>query len=220
MKANLMKRAALILMSLCLAVSICGCTSRDKDESKESSVESSVEESAESSKETEESSEAESSQAESSSEASAEGGTAEEEAYKQQITDLVAQSSSLNSDVTQTVSDVTTALDNKDAEAYQTAVDTLRGYCNQLEEIYSQIGALEAPAKYQSQQAELKQYGDDMNLMLEDSMELYDLAGQTINSTATTEQQTRMTELTEEITSLEESATKFADVIDEILELE
>lgn len=141
----------------------------------------------------------------------------QEREYKKQLSSLNEEGSALSDDVSRAVDQLTDALDNTDADAYSEALEDLKTSCDELYDVIQQMADLEAPEKYQSQQAELKGYAQDIHTMLDDSLELYDLIGQSLSSTLTEEQSARGSDLVTEIEEMQESAESFDSVVNEIL---
>ena len=138
--------------------------------------------------------------------------------YKEELSGIITEISDMNADITTTVASLQTALQAGDQNAYQEALKALTGYSNTLKEKYQAIAAVEAPGDLSAKQAELKTHADNLCTMLDDSIELYTIAGESLTSNLTDAQISRITELQQEISTLNSSADSFDNILNEIME--
>jgi|GEM_PF-3615545 len=145
------------------------------------------------------------------------GCTSKEGKYKDALTEIVNEITPMDSVISSTVATLQNAMTSKDATAYDAALAQITKYSTTLKEKYQALAAVEAPATYAEQQTELQKYADDICTMLDDSVELYQIAGKSISGDLTEEQVTRINELQAQIASLQTSADKFDDILNGIL---
>lgn len=137
--------------------------------------------------------------------------------YRETLSQKVDEITAMDGNITTAVSGLQSAITNADEASYNKFLDTLSGYTDQLKTKYNEIANVEAPSEYKEQQELLKTYAADLTQMLDDSMELYQIAGESFSSDLTDEQVDRISELQEEITTLSASADAFDEVLNEIL---
>lgn len=137
--------------------------------------------------------------------------------YKENLSQVVTEISEMNTDVTAAVTALSTALESKDSASYGAALQTLTEYSNTLKGKYQQLASGEVPEQFQEQAAELKTHGDNLCKMLDDSIELYTIAGTALTAELTQEQIERITQLETEIKELSTSADSFDAILSEIL---
>ncbi|MBQ7058417.1 MAG: hypothetical protein IJM83_03825 [Firmicutes bacterium] len=137
--------------------------------------------------------------------------------YQESLSSVLTEISDMNADITATVTALQTALEGGDKNAYQEALSQLSDYANALKEKYQAIAAIEAPKELSDKQAQLKIHADNLCTMLDDSIELYTIAGDSLSSDLTEEQIARITELQKEISDLNPSADSFDSIFSEIM---
>ena len=137
--------------------------------------------------------------------------------YQENLSSVLTEISDMNTDITATVAALQTALEGGDQKAYQEALSQLTDYANLLKDKYQAIAAIEAPKDLADKQAQLKTHADNLCTMLDDSIELYTIAGESLSSDLTDAQIARITELQKEISDLNPSADSFDSIFSEIM---
>ena len=137
--------------------------------------------------------------------------------YQESLSSVLTEITDMNADIKATVASLQTALEGGDQKAYSEALSQLTDYANLLKDKYQAIAAIEAPKDLVDKQAQLKTHADNLCTMLDDSIELYTIAGQSLSSELTDEQITRITELQNEISTLNPSADSFDSIFNEIM---
>ena len=133
--------------------------------------------------------------------------------YQESLSSVLTEITDMNADIKATVASLQTALEGGDQKAYSEALSQLTDYANLLKDKYQAIAAPLPSDK----QAQLKTHADNLCTMLDDSIELYTIAGQSLSSELTDEQITRITELQNEISTLNPSADSFDSIFNEIM---
>lgn len=140
------------------------------------------------------------------------------QAYRQKLNAIAMEVSDMDEKVSEAVTAVQTAIQNADKAAYETAMEELEGYSKTLKEKYNAIANEAAPSEYAEDQKLMQQYEEDLAKMLDNSMELYQLAfDAAVNGDMSAEAAERVQELQTELVELVESVNKFDEVLTRIM---
>ena len=142
------------------------------------------------------------------------------EKYQESLTTIINEISDMNSDITTTVTALQTALGAGDKTSYDAALVSLKTYSDSLKSKYQAIAAVEAPKDLEDKRLALKGHADNLCTMLDDSIELYTIAGEALSKDLTEEQISRMNILQTEIGQLQGSADSFDSILNEIMAAE
>ena len=93
-------------------------------------------------------------------------------------------------------------------------------YSDSLKSKYQAIAAVEAPKDLEDKRLALKGHADNLCTMLDDSIELYTIAGEALSKDLTEEQISRINILQTEIGQLQGSADSFDSILNEIMAAE
>mgnify|MGYP002863943731 CR=1 FL=1 len=105
--------------------------------------------------------------------------------YQESLTLIVDEISAMNADIRTCMTALQTALSAKDAASYGTALSQLKEYSDTLKSKYQALAAVEAPEEFTENAARLKSQADILCTMLDDSIELYTIAGEAITQELT-----------------------------------
>ena len=142
------------------------------------------------------------------------------EKYQESLTTIINEISDMNSDITTTVTALQTALGAGDKTSYDAALVSLKTYSDSLKSKYQAIAAVEAPKDLEDKRLALKGHADNLCTMLDDSIELYTIAGEALSKDLTEEQISRINILQTEIGQLQGSADSFDSILNEIMAAE
>lgn len=140
--------------------------------------------------------------------------------YQESLNAIITEITDMNADITTTVTALQTALGAGDQNAYNNALVQLKTYSDSLKEKYQALAAVEAPKDLTDKSAELKTHADNLCTMLDDSIELYTIAGESLSKDLTEDQINRINELQTDIAALQSSADRFDSILSEIMSAE
>lgn len=132
--------------------------------------------------------------------------TLTEEEYKAKITEIGNKVGELTEDVTAAQSQAT--------EDPQGALTSLTETVNQMRPLYDELANLAAPENFADAQAKIKEGAEASVEILDLTLEMMELAS---NPDTIEEAQTKMTELTEKMTSYSDQASKLTEGLTEVL---
>ena len=132
--------------------------------------------------------------------------TLTEEEYKAKITEIGNKVGELTEDVTAAQSQAT--------EEPQGALTSLTETVNQMRPLYDELANLAAPENFADAQAKIKEGAEASVEILDLTLEMMELAS---NPDTIEEAQTKMTELTEKMTSYSDQASKLTEGLTEVL---
>ena len=145
-------------------------------------------------------------------------GTGKKLAHTEQLNVLGEDGDTPN--ITTTVTALQTALGAGDKTSYDAALVSLKTYSDSLKSKYQAIAAVEAPKDLEDKRLALKGHADNLCTMLDDSIELYTIAGEALSKDLTEEQISRINILQTEIGQLQGSADSFDSILNEIMAAE
>ena len=144
----------------------------------------------------------------------------EVQAYRDELSPVITDVQSMNQDVQDTVNAVLEAVNNKDEAAYEDNVEKLDKICKDLKEKYNKIANTTAPAEYAEDQKLLQQYAEEMDKMLDASMELYGMAyDYAVTGNLSEEDAAKINNLQNEINTYANSTTNFDEVLNRVMGL-
>lgn len=140
------------------------------------------------------------------------------QAYREEMQKIITEVESMNTEITSSVSEIQDALNSMDEKAYKAAMDQLQTLSDALQEKYNAIGDMKAPDQFTEQQKLLRQYADEMNAMMQASMELYSIVYEYVcTGELSDENLERMNELEDTIRSYTDSTTAFDQVLNQVM---
>ena len=123
----------------------------------------------------------------------------------------------LSGDMQSIIAELDTQINNRNREAYETALTQLQTCCQSLIDDYHALANQVPPSEYSEQQKELKRYADDIELMLSDTLRMYTLAQARITGAISDDTADQLMRLTKEISALTESAKAFDSLLGEVM---